>query len=169
MAKKENKTKKPDIDKQAKKPSIVGKLLLPVVLGVTSFCTVYFLPREIPADNIKCEPKHTEGKLAENETEEETEMSYINLEPFTVSLKGRDRILRLSLAIEAPSDMAEEIDADNPKLRDAFMGYLSALGMEQVEEASFLIRMRAQLTRRAQFVLGADMVQTILITDFMVR
>jgi len=152
-----------------------GKLLLPIVLGITSFCTVYFLPRtEIVSapDNAAGEAARTNTSQAHTAGEAEAapiETGFVTIEPFTVSLKGRTRLLRLSITIESPLDMMDLIDPNDPKLRDAFMGYLSALGMEQVEDAAFLVRLRAQLTRRAQFVLGADHVHNILITDFMVR
>ncbi|PHS37778.1 MAG: hypothetical protein COA91_09465 [Robiginitomaculum sp.] len=165
----------PDKDKGAakssgkKKPGLLGKLVLPVVLGLTSFSTVYVLPRaEIPTSgNTKIAGDQS---LEENDADPTPiETSYINLEPFTVSLKGRSRILRLNITLEVPQQHAEFIDPQNPKLRDAFMGYLSALGMAQIEDAAFLVRLRAQLTRRANFVLGPGNVQNILITDFMVR
>lgn len=152
------------------KSGMLGKLILPVVLGITSFSTVYFLPRaEAPIAETKTlatsDPAH--DKTGDGSVPIET--SFINLEPFMVSLKGRSHILRISITLEAPQESADLIDPKNPKLRDAFMGYLSALGMEQVEDAAFLVRLRAQLTRRAKFVLGPTNVQNVLITDFMVR
>lgn len=152
----------------------LGKLVLPVVLGITSFCTVYFLPRTESVLNETVEASsashQTNDKYGEEDTDAiQVETSFVTLEPFTVSLKDRAKILRLSVTIEAPQDVAEMIDPNDPKLRDAFMGYLSALGIEQVQDAAFLVRLRTQLTRRAKFVLGAHSVQNILITDFMVR
>lgn len=174
--KKPKKTKKPKkpkapADPNAKaKSGILGKLILPIVLGITSFSTVYFLPRAEPVVEVAAATQgEHEIHAPENTEPVPIETSFITLEPFTVSLKGRSRILRLSITVEAPVDMADMIDPKDPKLRDAFMGYLSALGMEQVGDAAFLVRLRAQLTRRARFVLGADSVHNILITDFMVR
>ena len=167
---KTKKDKKAAEAKGAKKPGLLGKLVLPVVLGITSFCTVYFLPQSAPPasnDHLPLASHEVQGGEAAEPAPIET--SFITLESFTVSLKDRTHIMRLSITIEAPQHSAELIDPNNPKLRDAFMGYLSALGMEQVEDAAFLVRLRAQLTRRAKFVLGQDNVQNILITDFMVR
>ena len=169
--KKNKKQKKSKVPADTKaKSGMLRKLILPVVLGITSFCTVYFLPRPEQITVINSPTLDTHQTQTHEDMEPaQIETSFITLEPFTVSLKGRSRILRLSITIEAPVDMADMIDPKDPKLRDAFMGYLSALGMEQVGDAAFLVRLRAQLTRRAKFVLGADSVHNILITDFMVR
>ncbi len=166
------KTKKKEIDNTNSKPKsgMLGKLVLPVVLGITSFSTVYFLPRvetSASADKALATIDQTPGENTGGPVAVET--AFIYLEPFTVSLKGRSRLLRLGITLETPQDSAELIDPKDPKLRDAFMGYLSALGMEQVEDAAFLVRLRGQLTRRAKFVLGPTNVQNVLITDFMVR
>ncbi len=155
--------------KDKKKSSVFGKLILPVVLAMTSFSTVYVLPRAETPTNVP-------SALAKPQTDGEADTQaepvvtvFIDLEPFTVSLQGRSRILRLNITLESPQNSAEFIDPKDPRLRDAFMGYLSALGMAQIEDAAFLVRLRAQLTRRANFVLGQGNVKNILITDFMVR
>jgi flagellar basal body-associated protein FliL len=179
------KPKKPKTEKQEKttdgeskpKPGLVGKLLLPAVLGITSFCTVYFLPRNetaIHSDDVANAKHQTHddnnpGAHGQGTGDTISDTSFITLEPFTVSLKGRSRLLRLSITLETPQETANTLDPNNPKLRDAFMGYLSALGMEQIQDAAFLVQLRVQLTRRAKFVLGQDSVHNILITDFMVR
>ncbi len=170
------KTKKPKAEKPKAEQSHqvksgkLSKLLLPVVLAVTSFCTVYFLPRTEPAMPVQGTAQASlQSSGGDDHQLAKIKTGFITLEPFTVSLKGRARILRLSITVETPLEMADMIDPKDPKLRDAFMGYLSALGMEQVQDAAFLVRLRTQLTRRAEFILGADSVSNILITDFMVR
>ncbi|PHR91198.1 MAG: hypothetical protein COA69_11790 [Robiginitomaculum sp.] len=153
----------------AKKGGMVGKLALVVAMGATSFCTVFFLPKE---DTVT--PEHVEAgehdvPAVEELPPEPIVTAFLDMESFTVSLKGRRRILRLGVALEAPEDMVEFIDPNDPQLRDAFMGYLSAIDIAQVEDAAFLVRLRSQLTRRAKFVLGDANVQNVLITDFLVR
>ncbi|MCF6219487.1 MAG: flagellar basal body-associated FliL family protein [Robiginitomaculum sp.] len=153
---------------KGKKPGIMAKLILPVVLGVTSFCTVYFLPRDTPIQTSET-AEHVSKSSDTDAVPEILATSFVTLEPFTVSIKGRSRILRLGITLEVPEKNAEAVDAHNPKLRDAFMGYLSVLDMAYVEDAAFLVGLRVQLTRRAKFVLGANNIQNVLITDFMVR
>jgi len=154
---------------KTKKAGVLGKFILPVTLAITSFCTVYFLPREIEPMPTETGDQHSASQTSEGFAPKHIATSFVTLEPFTVSIKGRSRILRLGITLEVPEVNISKIDADNPKLRDAFMGYLSVLDMQQVEDAAFLVGLRAQLTRRAKFVLGENNIQNILITDFMVR
>lgn len=154
---------------KSEKANVLGKLILPITLAITSFCTVYFLPRDIEAKPAEAADQHRAEQMSKNLPPKQMETSFVILEPFTVSIKGRSRILRLGITLEIPEANMAEVDADNPKLRDAFMGYLSVLDMQQVEDAAFLVGLRAQLTRRAKFVLGDNNIQNILITDFMVR
>lgn len=173
--KKPKKQKKEKVKKEgadtAPKSGMIGKVILVAAMGATSFATVYFLPRaEVAA------PVDAHAKVSEHAAEpdakhapEPTAMAYVDMEPFTVSLKGRTRILRIGVSLEAPEHSIDALDPNDPKLRDAFMGYLSAIDIKQVEEATFLVRLRAQLTRRAQFVLGAENIHNVMITDFLVR
>jgi len=154
---------------KTKKMGALSKLILPITLAITSFCTVYFLPRDSVPISGKANHQTGASHMSEEYAPQQIATSFVTLEPFTVSIKGRSRILRLGITLEIPKMNMAKIDADNPKLRDAFMGYLSVLDMKQVEDAAFLVGLRAQLTRRAKFVLGADNIQNILITDFMVR
>jgi flagellar FliL protein len=154
---------------KTKKTGALGKLVLPITLAITSFCTVYFLPRDIKPTLTEGADQHSALQTSEDFVPKHIATSFVTLEPFTVSIKGRSRILRLGITLEIPEVNISEVDADNPKLRDAFMGYLSVLDMQQVEDAAFLVGLRAQLTRRAKFVLGDNNIQNILITDFMVR
>ncbi len=166
--KKEKKKKvKKDGDASAKKGGMLGKLALVIAMGATSFCTVFFLPRPDPVTVVEADASH--DKTDEHAEPEPIPTSFLDMESFTVSLKGRQRVLRLGVTLETPEDMVEFINPNDPQLRDAFMGYLSAIEMAQVEDAAFLVRLRAQLTRRARFVLGDANVSNVLITDFLVR
>ncbi len=167
--KKEKKKKvKKEGDGNAKKGGMLGKLALVVAMGATSFCTVFFLPRPEPVAAVVAE-NDSHAKEEEHTEPEPVATAFLDMESFTVSLKGRQRVLRLGVTLETPEDMVEFINPNDPQLRDAFMGYLSAIEMKQVEDAAFLVRLRAQLTRRARFVLGEANVQSVLITDFLVR
>ncbi|MBL4870335.1 MAG: flagellar basal body-associated FliL family protein [Robiginitomaculum sp.] len=168
--KKEKKKKvKKGGDTPAKKGGMLGKLALVIAMGATSFCTVFFLPRPDPVV-ASADASDSHAKKTDQHAEPEpVATAFLDMESFTVSLKGRKRVLRLGVTLETPEDMVDFIDPNDPQLRDAFMGYLSAIEMAQVEDATFLVRLRAQLTRRAQFVLGEANVTNILITDFLVR
>ena len=173
--KKPKKQKKEKKKKEAGDPSAksgkLGKIAMIVAMGATSFCTVYFLPRAEPvvaAAEHGPASDHAPAAKALHVPKPVT-MGYVDMDPFTVSLKGRTRVLRIGISLEAPEEHIDDLDPNDPKLRDAFMGYLSAIDIKQVQEATFLVRLRTQLTRRARFVLGDDNVHTVMITDFLVR
>lgn len=174
MASKKSKPKKPDAadgSQPESKPSggLVSKLVLAVAVGLVSFGTVFLLPRpDAPAHDTAeaSDPGH--GETAE-EFELSADTSYLELTPFTISLQNNNRILKIGITLEVLSSEYDYIDPSDPKVRDAFTGYLRALRLEQIEDAAFMAQMRAHLLRRAQLVFGQDEVRGILITDFLVR
>ena len=91
------------------------------------------------------------------------------LTPLTISLQNNNRILNIGITLETLAGEEDYIDPSDPKIRDAFMGYLRALRIEQIEDSAFMAQMRAQLLRRAQLILGAENIHSILITDFLVQ
>lgn len=170
--KKEKKVKPEDGDTgdtNVKSGGILPKAAMFVALLAVSFGTVYLLPRPAPVTVVEAssDSDHSEDAAHEMDLEEDT--SYFELNPFTISLQGNNRILKIGITLEVISGEADYIDPSDPKVRDAFTGYLRALRLEQIEDAAFMAQMRAQLLRRAQLILGQENVRGILITDFLVR
>lgn len=151
----------------AKKGGFVGGLVTLIVLGAASFGSVYMLPppHHDPALNDASADHRAEEKKI-NFTEE---AGFLELAPLTISLEERSRILRIGITLETRAGEEAYIDPNDPRIRDAFMGYLRALRLEQIEDAAFMAQMRSQLLRRAKLILGADNIRGILITDFLVR
>ena len=159
--------------KAAKKSGgLVGQLVTAVVAGAAAFGTVFFLPEETAAEAPVCEmaaaAKKEEAVIEEPSLDE---ISFVELEPLLISLgQGANaRHLKIGLTLETPYGYEEDIKYAQPKLRDAFTGYLRALEMEYLEDPSSMVRLRAQLLRRAEVVLGTETVHGVLITDFLVR
>lgn len=170
MAKKKKEEKAVPEGEEApkKKGGLVPKIAMLVALGGASFGAVYLLPRPESA------PAPTEYAAAETQEVDEPyeldlETSYLELSPMTISLQDDMRILKIGITLETLAGTESEIDPSDPKIRDAFMGYLRALRLDQVQDAAFMAQMRAQLLRRVQIVVGPGKVHGILITDFMVR
>jgi len=172
MAKKKSKKPEPNSDdgKANEKSSgqMISKLLMLIVLGTASFGTVFMLPSnaapELHEEMTTKADVHIDEPLALTK-----ETGFLPLSPLTISLQDNARILKIGITLETTKGEEDYIDPNNPKVRDAFMGYLRALRVEQIEDAAFMAQMRSQLLRRAKLILGADVVQGILITDFLVR
>lgn len=150
-----------------------GKLVTilgPVVLGAASFATVFLLPTADPILVVKQDPhsetKNTKGKAEINLPKD---LGILELSEIIVSIRNEKQILRIGIALEAPRDILLEIEPNDPRLRDAFMGYLRAIDVEQLQDAAFMAQLRAHLLHRSKLVLNTDSVHSILITDFLVR
>ena len=173
-AKKKNTKKKTETDGEGEggKPNkivgLIGSVIGPVILGASTFGVVYLIP-----SNAVHGPEVVETE-AHDEKPDYTvkapvDLEYVALDEITISARGGNRVLRIALTLEVPSGGSERIDPGDPRLRDAFMGYLRAIEASQLDEASFLAQLRAQLLRRAQLVVGQQNVHGVLVTDFLVR
>ena len=148
---------------------LLPKLVMVVAMGLVSFGTVYLLPRpdNTSHDTPASEEAAHHDKAPDLGLVEDT--GYLELTPLTITLQDDLRVLKIGITLEILAGEEDYIDPSDPKIRDAFMGYLRALRLEQIEDAAFMAQMRAQLLRRAQLILGQDTVRGILITDFLVR
>ncbi|GGD17564.1 flagellar basal body-associated FliL family protein [Aquisalinus flavus] len=150
---------------------LMTQLVLAVVLGCTAFGTVWFMPAR-SGGTAECAPvgdvKSTATLLPELAL---SEITFIEMEPMIVTL-GEDasaRNLRIGITLETAKADQESILFAQPKLRDAFTGYLRALEVSDIEDPNSIIRLRAQLQRRAEVILGNQSVRGVLITDFVIR
>ena len=174
MAKKKDKkaNANPDSDGQDSKksgPGLVSQIIIAMALGAASFVTVYMLPdRANAASEMKAKTEHTVDPL-DGVFPSQTDLTYIKLDDLTLTLGDLDRILKIGITLEVIDTGELYVDPSDPLLRDAFTGYLRSLRTEQIEDASFMVQLRAQLLRRAQLVLGTDTIHGVLITDFLVR
>ena len=171
MAKQKEKSKKDNKnsdDSPQKKGGAIGALITLMAVGSASFGTVFLLPQ----NGTVSEAEHKED-VKSHETSQQldliTDAGYLTLTPLTISLQNNNRILKIGITLETLAGEEDYIDPSDPKIRDAFMGYLRALRVEQIEDAAFMAQMRAQLLRRAQLILGAENIHSILITDFLVQ
>ena len=158
-------------DGKKKSSGFMSQILMAVALGAASFATVYFLPREEPPMAV-CEMQETvENTHKEFEPPSLDEIVFVELKPLLVSLgtSADGHHLKIGLTLEAREGHEYDIEHAEPKLRDAFTGYLRAVSVTQLEDPAAMVRLRAQLLRRAKVILGTDTVHGVLITDFLVR
>lgn len=175
MAKtKKEKPAKPAGDDAAKKGGIkgmIGGLLAPLVLGGAAFGTVYMLPSTGPEvkSSHHDEKSADENLSADSYFKAKEKTAIVPLKEITLSLSNSQSILRINIALEAPYNKASDINPEDLRLRDAYMGYLRSLKEEQLDNSGFMPQLREQLLRRSKLILGNDTVSSILITDFLIR
>lgn len=151
-----------------KKGKLLGAIVTPLILAAVSFGTVYLLPsseQQVSA-NTNSSPAVT-AKTPHDFMP--TDLEIVEMNEFVVSIRDDKNILRMRLALEVPKDVRGEVEANDLRLRDAYMGYLRAVEVEELQDPAFLPQLRAQLLRRSKLVLGPDKVAGVLITDFLIR
>ena len=153
-----------DIEQGAPKKS--GKSLLigllgAVLLGTGGFLAIYF-------DLI---PFGGSESHAESVAEPLAPVSYVPIEPILVSLASREnaRHLRFRAHLEIEPAEQQNIELVMPRILDVLNVYLRAVDVADLERSTFLIRMRAQMLRRIQTVVGEGRVRDLLITEFVLN
>jgi flagellar protein FliL len=169
MAKKPEKKveKKPDGDPAAAAAKPAGGMIGLIILGAaalgSSFGIVYFLtpPPAVPA----------EQDAAVVEPAIKADQTYVQMQEIliTVGSAPATRYLKMNVSVITETGNVEAVQAAEPVLVDAFNTYLRSLEMKDFEDPGFYPRMREQLARRSELVLGSGVSDGVLITEFLLR
>jgi flagellar FliL protein len=96
---------------------------------------------------------------------------YVPIAPLVISFAdgGQSRHLRFGAELEVPTDAAQEVRRVMPRIVDVLNTYLRALRIADLEESAALPRLRAQMLRRVQAVVGAARVNDLLVMEFVLN
>ena len=147
--------------KPSKKPLLIG-LVLAVLLGAGGFYAAFSGMLPI-------------GQGDDQHVEEEVlplpDVAFVPIEPLTISLgpESRNRHLRFSGQLEVPVNFEADVAKMMPRVLDVLNGYLRAVETRQFDEPAALIRLRAQMLRRVQIVVGEGRVRDLLVTEFVLN
>lgn len=99
------------------------------------------------------------------------DLVYVPIEPLVISFadEGRSRHLRFRAELEVPGNAAREVTRIMPRVVDVLNTYLRALRVSDLEESAALPRLRAQMLRRVQAVVGAERVNDLLVMEFVLN
>ena len=99
------------------------------------------------------------------------DISFVELEPLVVSISGNEALshLRFRAHLEVPSTYKSDVELLEPRIIDVLNSYLRALRTSDIEDTSALARLRAQMLRRVQVVIGPDRVKDLLIMEFVIN
>lgn len=151
--------------KKSKLPLILG-LVLAIAGGGGGFFAVSSGMLGGVADKAE-----DESHAKEAQVEELPAIAFVALDPMIVSLPsgGVSTHLRFSAQLEVSPDYVEEVEALKPRVVDVLNGYLRAVKLEELSDPSVLVKLRGQMLRRVQVVVGDGRVRDLLIMEFVLN
>ena len=99
------------------------------------------------------------------------DIAFVPVEPITVSLgqNAPSDHLRFRAELEVPARYKEDVELILPRVVDVLNSYLRALDVNDLMQASALVRLRAQMLRRVQIVTGPERVNDLLVMEFVLN
>lgn len=99
------------------------------------------------------------------------DISFVPMDPLVIQLGtgAGARHLLFRAQLEVAKAYEAEVVLLLPRVIDVLNGYLRAVEVSELEDRSALIRLRAQMLRRAQIVTGEGRVRDLLVTEFVVN
>ncbi|WP_415922557.1 flagellar basal body-associated protein FliL [Tateyamaria sp. SN6-1] len=155
-----------DIVEEDKKPSKMPLILGFVALligGGGGFYATFSGMILGPSEEVTAEAAQSAGDLPD--------IAFVEVDPIIVSMgsPSNGRHLQFRTQLEVPSQYAEDVTILLPRVIDVLNGYLRALEPQDVEGPSALTRLRAQMLRRVQIVVGTERINDLLIMEFVVN
>lgn len=148
--------------KASKKPLILG-LLLALFGGVGGFYATW------SGTILGTESSNkTEAEYAASKAED---VYFVPVDPLVISLgdASNARHLRFRANLEVPTPYKDEVKNILPRVVDVLNSYLRALDASDLEERAALTRLRAQMLRRVQVVVGPGRVNDLLVMEFVLN
>lgn len=103
--------------------------------------------------------------------EELPALAFVPMETLVINLpeSAAARHLLFTAQLEVDPMYLEEVTSLLPRVVDVLNGYLRAVKLSELEDPTALIRLRAQMLRRVQVVVGDGRVNDILIMEFVLN
>jgi flagellar FliL protein len=158
-------------EKSGKAPMIIG-----VVLALAGAAGGFFAVQKGMIPMIR-----SAGDLSEKNNETQTEntmkmhetddIAFVAIDPIMISLTGNGQVqhLRFRAQLEVGEEDESDVTKLLPRVVDVLNGYLRALELSDLRDPMALTRLRGQMLRRVQIVVGKDRVRDLLIMDFVLN
>lgn len=148
--------------KRSKMPIIIG-LILAIVGGGGGFYATWsgmLLASESPSH-----------ETVDAQYSTEMEVSFVPVDPLVISLGNTPgaRHLRFRADLEVPHSHEDEVRKLLPRVVDVLNSYLRALDPGDLEDQAALAKLRAQMLRRVQIVVGQDRINDLLVMEFVLN
>lgn len=107
----------------------------------------------------------------EAQTEPLPDITFVEIEPITISLVGNKyvRHLRFRSQLEVNGPHQDDVELILPRIVDVLNSYLRALDVTEFEEPQALSKLRGQMLRRIQVVAGQGRVRDLLVMEFVLN
>jgi flagellar protein FliL len=111
------------------------------------------------------------GRAPKDETAPSLGAVFVPVDPIIVSLgtTGANRYLSFRAQLEVEAGSAAEVTALMPRVVDVLNGYLRAVDVREFDAPHGLIRLRAQMLRRVQLIVGDGKVRDLLVMEFVLN
>lgn len=151
--------------KKSKLPIILGLVLAIAGGGGGFFAVSSGMIGGSASDESKDDEK------AEEKVEEMPAVAFVPLDPMIVSLPagGISTHLRFSAQLEVNPEYAGEVETLKPRIVDVLNGYLRAVEIAELSDPAVLVKLRGQMLRRIQVVVGDGRVRDLLIMEFVMN
>jgi flagellar FliL protein len=99
------------------------------------------------------------------------ELAFVPMETLVINMPehAQAKHLLFTAQLEVEPAFSEEVTNLMPRIVDVLNGYLRAVRVAELEDPTALIRLRAQMLRRVQVVVGEGRVKDILIMEFVLN
>lgn len=103
--------------------------------------------------------------------EEMPALAFVPLDTLVINLPAHARAQHLlfTAQLEVVPEHSQEVSDFAPRIIDVLNGYLRAVDLSDLEDPTALIRLRAQMLRRVQVVVGEGRVKDLLIMEFVLN
>ena len=151
--------------KKSKKGFLIG-VVLALVLGGGAFFAVYsgmILGPEEPVADADHAPEEEVFALPP--------VAFVEIDPLVISLSSgpSSKHLRFRASLEVEPEYEEDVAKLVPRVLDVLNSYLRAVDMQDIEDPTSLVLLRAQMLRRIQLVTGEGRVRDLLIMEFVLN
>jgi len=116
-------------------------------------------------------PVEEEYVEEEYSAEELPALAFVPMETLVINLpeSAAARHLLFTAQLEVDPMYVDEVTSLLPRVVDVLNGYLRAVKLSEIEDPTALIKLRAQMLRRVQVVVGDGRVNDILIMEFVLN
>lgn len=97
-------------------------------------------------------------------------IAFVPMDQMIISLGhiSANRHLRFTAQLEVSEGARQTVEDLMPRIVDVLNGYLRALRLSDFEDPAALVRLRSQMLRRVQVVVGDGAVRDLLVMEFVV-